>query len=498
MKQKDVVLSGYDEMAVVFDQGNYVIREVFEAYSSEAQELYHAFREYGLSQYSIVDTEIISSNDGKSTSFRHRKHIITYPHEWTASMYKDAVLFHLELLLNLDKHGMTLKDTTPNNILFDGAVPVFVDFMSLVRVEDLIKQKWAFPGASKYQDARYDLFEKMFVPYLLIPLFGYARQEHALTREMLKTKFCNNPEGLVPNVSDYQNWDEYKYQVKRLIKKIVRPSVNERHINLKSMQNLVKVDDLIEYSTFLKTLHDSINNLDVKCGMSGYSTYYQDKRHGIDLDSIQSWTMKQKSIYEIMDGERPGRVLDLGANTGWYSILAEHLGASVIATEIDEASVDALYLKVKSENLNIIPINVSFEDLGTKIFGKNYVDDIYQGRDYAANPLFLEGTRRFESDTVLCLGLTHHLIIGLNISLEKILEILSALTAHSLIYEFVDLEDNRVQDPENREIFFKYLYKYNKDNYNIGLVLDVGKKYFTSATVLDSDQDTRKLIHFRK
>ena len=52
---------------------------------------------------------------------------VSYPYEWTFSMLKDAALLQLDLLLAALEHDMVLKDSTPYNVQFKGARPVFVD-----------------------------------------------------------------------------------------------------------------------------------------------------------------------------------------------------------------------------------------------------------------------------------------------------------------------------------------------------------------------------------
>src|SRR5262245_5200851 len=56
---------------------------------------------------------------------------VSYPNEWCAAMFKDAALTYLNLLEELIPRGLTLKDTHPWNLLFEGAKPVYVDFTSI-------------------------------------------------------------------------------------------------------------------------------------------------------------------------------------------------------------------------------------------------------------------------------------------------------------------------------------------------------------------------------
>ena len=48
---------------------------------------------------------------------------VSYPHEWSASMFKEAALLHNALYERLEEHGLTLKDWHPLNILFSGTRP---------------------------------------------------------------------------------------------------------------------------------------------------------------------------------------------------------------------------------------------------------------------------------------------------------------------------------------------------------------------------------------
>ena len=61
---------------------------------------------------------------------------VSYPYEWTFSMLKDAALVQLDLLLASLDHDLVLKDSTPYNVQFKGARPVFVDVGSFERIRE--------------------------------------------------------------------------------------------------------------------------------------------------------------------------------------------------------------------------------------------------------------------------------------------------------------------------------------------------------------------------
>ncbi|XSC43511.1 hypothetical protein ACF1BQ_037115 [Bradyrhizobium sp. RDT10] len=60
---------------------------------------------------------------------------VSYPYEWTFGMLKDAALLHLELMLAALEEDFILKDSSPYNVQWDGARPVFIDIPSFEVLE---------------------------------------------------------------------------------------------------------------------------------------------------------------------------------------------------------------------------------------------------------------------------------------------------------------------------------------------------------------------------
>src|SRR6185503_2803039 len=139
---------GFDEHGEVFDRETLVYRKVSEGYKAQVSQLHRLYRDNALASKGIVETTLRDDGD-----LEHRRLVTTYPYEWPANMYKDAVLFHLGLFVELDKAGLTLKDALPNNVLFEHTSPVFVDFLSLVPADRLKDSAWL--GAAGYADARF-------------------------------------------------------------------------------------------------------------------------------------------------------------------------------------------------------------------------------------------------------------------------------------------------------------------------------------------------------
>src|SRR5262245_16779020 len=119
--------------------------------------------------------------DGYGMVLRHTSvPFVSYPNEWCAAMFKDAALAYLDLLKELVQRGLTLKDTHPWNLLFDGAKPLYVDMTSITPLTE---------GSTCPN------YEK-FCRYYLYPLVLMSRGHERIVRWLLV-----DYEGILP--SDY-------------------------------------------------------------------------------------------------------------------------------------------------------------------------------------------------------------------------------------------------------------------------------------------------------
>lgn len=495
------LLTGYDPMGTVYDAGECILRRIVPDYLDETVDIFNHFKKYEMEKCGFVETELAFSETFGERVLKHKKHVITYPYEWTANMYKDAVLFHLELFSELDKYEYTLKDATPNNIVFKNCSPVFVDFLSLTKKVNLSDEKWLMQEGS-YSDSRYVVLDKMFLPFMLIPLIALGNRDYPLARTLLSEKACNCGGGspgwhdLYPDYGTISlKKKSLETSLKNIVKKLLNIPIEEKYSQLAQVVHLFKSKDKYNFIDFIHKIFGFVNNIDVTPTKSNYLSYYEDKNEKFSVHNQSEWTRKQKNIYKILDDVNPGSVLDLGANTGWFSILAEKMGAEVISVDIDESSIDNLYLYAKDKSLKIVPLKMSFDDLTKEFYGASFDEPEYEGRDFQSNPLFLPAIKRLKSEMVFVLGLVHHLTLGEGKEIEEVLDILSELTGKTLVLEFVGLIDNMIQDEPS---FFKNLNKYTEDTYNLEVFIQLGKKYFKEVEVLDSHPSTRKLLVFRR
>jgi SAM-dependent methyltransferase len=464
-------LLGHDLQTQVFDDGERILRRINSSSYKSLEDLFSLYRKLDLCAMGFVET----TYDNFNKCFSHQKHLISYPYEWPAEMFKDACIFHLKLLLKLEKHHLTLKDAIPSNILFNYNEPVFVDFPSLVKNEDLQYEMWLVEK-STFDDPRIEVINKMFVPFMVIPLIALANKLHSKSRELLRLRACNMNNTQPTLLESFLEKNFFLFRYLKLIPQVLKYYRTNKIIYSYNRTPFREyIDEMILY----------IESLDVSPSSGTYLKYYSSKNEDYDYSNQGNWAQKQKSVSEVLNSLKPKLVIDIGANTGWYSFLAEYLGAKVIAFEIEEDCLSSIYQKAKKEKKNILSLKISFDDLLKEYYAHNN----------STTPLFQSPVNRFHADLVMCLGLIHHLVLGLGHSLEHVFEVLSKLSKNSILIEFISLDDKLIV---SEPTFFKNIHLYSKDNYNLNILTKTGAKFFEKYEILKSHPDSRTLVLFTK
>jgi SAM-dependent methyltransferase len=138
---------------------------------------------------------------------------------------------------------------------------------------------------------------------------------------------------------------------------------------------------------------------------------------------------KRGFVEEALAEFRPRRVLDVGANTGYFSRTAARSGARVVAIDSDEASVGEIFRGARAEELDVLPLVIDIARPSPATGWRN-----------REQPSFLERARR-SFDAVLMLAVCHHLMVSELIPLDEIAELASELTERFLLVEFVGADD---------------------------------------------------------
>jgi polysaccharide biosynthesis protein PslH len=437
-----VALKGFDPDGEVFLNDGKVYRGVFSGRGPKAKELFEVCRRENLFENGVVETAIVNAVQFKHMKydliFEHAKvPFISYAHEWTPSMMKDAALFQIDLNLRLINAGLVLKDCgVTTNVLFDGANPVFVDFLSMVQSRALLEEEWLRPeqgsdGTSSRFDQSsqffYSIFNRIFNPCVLFPLYMLHQNKETVARKrLLETALNTTNETIteretfpIAGSSVYANFQKYR-------------AAKEHALGA------------ADWKQFLRIQKMEIEELNVAQTQSGYSDYYQLKGEDFEFVPSANWKMKQKGVYSALKALKPATVLDLGANTGWFSILAATQGAQVVSLDNDVACMDLLYRRAKEKNLPILPLIVDFLNPTPDIAALDALQNdphMLRSQLQGETPLLLSADKRIACDMVMALALIHHLCLGAGKHIDHVVKQLALFSHDHLVLEFVTKDD---------------------------------------------------------
>jgi SAM-dependent methyltransferase len=339
---------------------------------------------------------------------RHeRVPFVSYPYEWTFSMLKDAALVQLDLLLAALEHDLVLKDSTPYNVQFKGARPVFVDVGSFERMRE--GEPWVgyrqFCMLYLYPLVLQALKKVPFQPWLRGSLEGITP---AQMRGLLsfRDRFRR---GLFSNVFLHAKLEE-RYadrpdQVKREVQRLFKKELFVA--NVRKMRRLV---ERIEWNP-----------------PAGVWTAYGERNSYTDADARR----KDDFVGEVTRSREWELVWDIGCNNGRYSRIAAQGAKTVVAFDADQGPVELLYRDLREEgDERILPLAVNLADPSPALG--------WRGAERKAMPA------RGTPDLVLALALVHHVAISANVPVKEFVDWLASLRS-ALVIEFPTREDPMVQ-----------------------------------------------------
>ena len=338
-----------------------------------------------------------------------------YPHEWTPSMLFDAGQFTIDLAEQALTHGLTLKDATPWNVLFSDGRPMFCDMLSF--------EAWM---GSKIWLA-YSQFQRTFV----LPL--YANKQHAWP---VHSTFIDKRDGLDPSIlvatiKGWRRWAPFELQTIIFPTKLSRGSIVGNKITIEkviSHQNVnYKLAEFVMRRSFKRLRGQLFDVLPNEKQRTKWSHYEDDLLHY----SVEEHDQKLNFVRESLLRSGKGRVLDIGANAGEYSIIAATQGNSVVATDFDIAALDKLYIRVKAERLPITPVVFNIARPTPAVGWNNQEVDSFLTR------------AKGQFNVLMVLAILHHLIVTERVPLNAIVKLLYELEAKFLIIEWVSPNDLR-------------------------------------------------------
>ena len=351
------------------------------------QELLHANDIEDLFSNGLIRTKIIEELNIDSTPIMILEHkkipFILHPCEYSNKMFWQAAYMFIGLNLKLCRKGFVTHDSHPWNVSFDGNKPIFFDFCSIIKNNN-VNKSWL------------DGFFQGFIVPIWLSSFSKKTYNHS---------------------KEYRREHESGFGLNMFKSKIIKKIIFRQYNNLYKLNNNPE-------KLFNKILNWLDNNKPISAHPQKWSNYYK----STEIDYKTPTTIKQKTIFNILSDLKPRTVVDLASNKGYYSCMAAELGALVLAFDYQEDIVNFI-LSIEHINNNITPAHMDFNRPTASFdIGLSWGDSF----------------QRFKSDIVLALGLIHHICIAQNVPVYLFCETCKKYTDKAIILEFVDPADIHV------------------------------------------------------
>jgi ribosomal protein L11 methylase PrmA len=370
--------------------------------------LYKALIDQGLL---VAHTEIPTSNGAFKVVEPELIPFVSYPFEWSFSQLKQAALTTLRVQRLAIKHGMVLKDASAYNIQFKGTQPILIDTLSF--------ESW--------REGTPWVAYRQFCQHFLGPLALMSRTDVRLGQ--LSRVFIDGPpldlvSSLLPSRSRLSpSLLMHVHLHARAQARHGRTDVSER--NGASAFKRQAMLGLVDH------LESAVTKLTGAGALGPWADYYDKTNY-----SPEAMADKHAAVGAYLEQARPKTVWDLGANTGAFSRLAAAQGAYTVAFDGDATAVERHYADcLKRNERNVLPLVVDLTNPSGKIGW--------------AHEERLSLVDRAPADTVLALGLIHHLRIANQVPFAMVAEFFGRL-APTLIIELPSPADSQVREMLSR------------------------------------------------
>ena len=337
-----------------------------------------------------------------------RLEVVTYPYEWSFEMLRQAALVTLDLLDWCLDRQLILKDATAYNVALHKGRMTFIDLLSIDDYRD--GQLW--DGYSQF--CRELLFPLMLTAYKEVDFQPWFRGSMAGIEARELASFMTLRDRVRPGVFKHvvlQSWIDKRYGKEDLS---VTSMAKEASLPMAAIRGNVA------------GLRKVIAGMTSKASASIWKDY-------VDTHSYSQAEEEQKAAFvaSSLEQAEPRRVIDLGANTGYYSRIAARHADLVVAAEADAACVDVIFrsLDGSDEGAKIVPLVLDITNpspaLGWRLKERRSLSE------------------RLSTDYFLALALIHHLCIARNIPLDQFVDSLASFGRAGVV-EWVDKSDDMV------------------------------------------------------
>ena len=372
---------------------------------------------------------------------------ISYPYEWCFTQWKETALATLSIQRTALDHGMTLKDASAYNIQFMDGKPVLIDTLSFETL------KPGEPWVAYHQ----------FCRHFLGPLALMAYRDVRLG-QLLRVHLDGIPldlaQKLLPGRSRLSFWlllhiHLHARSHRRTAGKDVKGMMPKRQLPLASLRGLVE------------SLQSAVRGLRWSPPKEVWGQYYT-----ATVTGGRYLEHKQQLVRRYLGEAKPGYVWDLGCNTGLFSLIAAEMGARTVGFDGDPDCVEMAYLDCfRRKEKRLLPLLMDLANPSPAMGWENT-----ERQDWLS---------RGQPDLVMALAVVHHLAIGNNVPLPRIVNFFCRL-GKWLIVEFVPKDDPNARKllQVREDIFSDYTEERFKEEFGRSFTIEQAEQVQDSSRVL--------------
>jgi 2-polyprenyl-3-methyl-5-hydroxy-6-metoxy-1,4-benzoquinol methylase len=335
----------------------------------------------------------------------------SFPYEWAPEMLYAAGSLTLDLAEAALAEGLGLKDASPYNILFRATKPVFVDLLSFERREptDPIWLPYA-----------------QFVRTFILPLLANAKLGLRLDQIFLTRRDGLEPEEVYRLCGFGRKFRPPFLTLASIPTWLAASSGSEKDSVYNNRRTAHADQAAFVLERLFRRLRQQIGQARPRRKKNSTWSDYMASAENFPPNYL--WE-KEVFLREALSEFKPRRLLDVGCNTGHFSLITARTGTSVVAIDQDPLVIGELWRQAAEQELDILALVVDLTRPSPGVGWRN-----------GENESFLERART-SFDAVLMLALVHHLMVSERIPLTQILSLAAELTTDILIVEFIAPDD---------------------------------------------------------
>lgn len=363
---------------------------------------------------SIDELTLVAEKSNRICVIEHERiPFVSYPHEWSPEMLYAAAELTLDLQARALDAGLSLKDATPMNVVFEGSRPVFVDLLSLA----------PRPSGQAIWPAYAQFVRTFLLPLLMFQKRGVPPHEVHLTR-----RDGLEPEDAFRRLSWSDRLSPTAFQYATLPAWLGRLSAAQAKSPSRQTGDDEERAQMI-LRMLVRGLLRALQRVRPPAAQKSVWSDYLSTSNYRD----EAFQAKETFVRAALNRFAPRRVLDVGCNTGHFSRIAAKEGATVVALDYDPIVVGHVWRQAIASQQPILPLVLNLARPTPGL-----------GWNNAEQASFLARAEN-QFDVALLLAVVHHLTVTDGVPLPEVFRLVAGLVRRGAIVEYVPPEDSMFQ-----------------------------------------------------